>query len=144
MKYVNKDNVIDIIVNSADIQEAKSCVFMLENADVIERSEYIESQKEVLRLGDLFHKANQNAMKCEEEYRKLRTKYKQLNEEANALSKAYQEEHEKYKQLRLNVDKAIERMEIEYNNLDYDANKVLGASYGIRKSINILKRNIGE
>lgn len=37
MAYINKDNVIDIIDNSADIQEVKSCVFMLENADVIER-----------------------------------------------------------------------------------------------------------
>ena len=38
MAYINKDNVIDIIDNSADLQEVKSCVFMLDNADVIERS----------------------------------------------------------------------------------------------------------
>ena len=73
-----------------------------------------------------------------------RSRYEQLNKEADALSKAYQEEHEKYKQLRLNVAKAIEEMEIEYINLDYYANKLLGASHGVRKSIEILKRNIGE
>lgn len=38
MAYINKENIIDIINNSADLQEVKSCVFMLENADVIERS----------------------------------------------------------------------------------------------------------
>jgi hypothetical protein len=31
-------------------------------ADVVERSEYIESQKEVMRLRDLCHKVNQDAM----------------------------------------------------------------------------------
>lgn len=42
------------------------------------------------------------------------------------------------------IDKAIKEMEFEYNDIDYHANKLLGASYGIRKSIEILKRNIGE
>lgn len=41
------------------------------------------------------------------------------------------------------VSKAIEEMEIEYNNLTYTENHNLGANYGIRKSIEILKRNIG-
>ena len=40
------------------------------------------------------------------------------------------------------IDKAIKEMEIEYNNLTYTENHNLGASYGIRKSIKILKRNI--
>jgi len=50
-------------------------------ADVVERSEYIESQKEVLRLGDLFHKVNQNAMKHEEMYMELRSKIDNAIEE---------------------------------------------------------------
>lgn len=41
------------------------------------------------------------------------------------------------------VSTAIEEMEIEYNNLTYTENHNLGANYGIRKSIEILKRNIG-
>ena len=45
---------------------------------------------------------------------------------------------------RSKIDKAIEEMEIEYNNLEYAENHKKGASYGIRKSIEILKRNIGE
>lgn len=47
MGYINKDNVIDIIDNSADIQEVKSCVFMLENADVIERSKVNKAIEEL-------------------------------------------------------------------------------------------------
>ena len=45
---------------------------------------------------------------------------------------------------RSKIDKAIEEMEIEYNNFEYTENHNKGASYGIRKSIEILKRNIGE
>ncbi len=50
-------------------------------ADVIERSEYIKSQKEVLRLGDLFHKANQNAMEYEGMYRELLSKIDKVRAE---------------------------------------------------------------
>lgn len=39
------------------------------------------------------------------------------------------------------IDKAIEEMESVYINLDYYENR-LSASYWIRKSIEILKRNI--
>lgn len=42
------------------------------------------------------------------------------------------------------INKAIKEMEIEYNNLEYTENHNKGASYGIRKSMEILKRNIGE
>ena len=45
---------------------------------------------------------------------------------------------------RSKIDEAIEEMKNEYNNLDYHANKLLGASYGIRKSIKILEKTIGE
>jgi hypothetical protein len=48
------------------------------------------------------------------------------------------------RKLREKVDKAIKEMEIEYNNLEYVENYNRSASYGIRKSIEILKRNIGE
>lgn len=43
-------------------------------ADVVERSEYVESQKEVMRLQDLSHKVNQDAMQYEEMYRELHHK----------------------------------------------------------------------
>lgn len=44
---------------------------------------------------------------------------------------------------RSKIDKAIEEMESVYIKLDYYENR-LSASYWIRKSIEILKRNIGE
>ncbi len=50
MAYINKDNVIDIIDNSADIQEVKSCVFMLENADVVERSKVNKAIEELQNM----------------------------------------------------------------------------------------------
>ena len=50
MGYINKDNVIDIIDNSADLQEVKSCVFMLENADVIERSKVNKAIEELQKM----------------------------------------------------------------------------------------------
>lgn len=46
----------------------------VESADVVERSEYVESQKEVMRLRDLSHKVNQDAMHYEEMYRELHRK----------------------------------------------------------------------
>ena len=53
MAYINKDSVIDIIDNSADIQEVKSCVFMLENEDVIKRADYDEVVQAYKLLVDL-------------------------------------------------------------------------------------------
>ena len=50
MAYINKDNVIDIIDNSADLQEVKSCVFMLDNADVIERSQIDKAIEELQHI----------------------------------------------------------------------------------------------
>ena len=47
MAYIKKENVIDIIDNSADLQEVKSCVFMMENADVIERCKIDNAVKEI-------------------------------------------------------------------------------------------------
>lgn len=45
---------------------------------------------------------------------------------------------------RSKIDKAIKEMEEESNNFTYKTNKTLGASYGFRKAIDILKKNIGE
>ena len=50
MAYIDKDNVIDIIDNSADLQEAKSCVSMMENADVIERSKIDKAFEELQNM----------------------------------------------------------------------------------------------
>lgn len=45
---------------------------------------------------------------------------------------------------RVKIDKAIEEIESEYINLGYAENRNKGASYGIRKSLEILKKHIGE
>lgn len=42
------------------------------------------------------------------------------------------------------VNKTIEEMEKENNNFTYNENKALGASYGYRRAIDILKKNLGE
>ena len=42
------------------------------------------------------------------------------------------------------INKAIAEMKEEYDNLTYSENKTLGASFGIRKAIEILEKNIGE
>ena len=70
-QYQNINNMDDII----------ETIEWADEADVVERSEYIESRKEVLRLGDLFHKANQNAMKYERMYMELRSKLDKAIEE---------------------------------------------------------------
>ena len=46
--------------------------------------------------------------------------------------------------MRDKVNKAIAEMKEEYDNLTYSENKTLGASFGIRKAIEILEKNIGE
>lgn len=45
---------------------------------------------------------------------------------------------------RSKIDKAINEMKEEYDNFAYSANKKLGASFGIRKAIDILEKNLGE
>lgn len=50
MAYINKENIIDIINNSADLQEVKSCMFMLDNADVIERSKVDKAFEELQNM----------------------------------------------------------------------------------------------
>ena len=42
------------------------------------------------------------------------------------------------------IDKSIAEMREEYDNLTYSGNKTLGASFGIRKAIEILEKNLGE
>jgi hypothetical protein len=56
MGYIDKDNAIDIIDNSADLQEAKSCVSMMENADVIKRTDFdkvVQTYKLLVDLKEL-------------------------------------------------------------------------------------------
>ena len=46
--------------------------------------------------------------------------------------------------IRDKIDKSIAEMREEYDNLTYSGNKTLGASFGIRKAIEILEKNLGE
>jgi hypothetical protein len=46
--------------------------------------------------------------------------------------------------MRDKIDKSIAEMREEYDNFTYSANKTLGASFGIRKAIEILEKNLGE
>jgi hypothetical protein len=46
--------------------------------------------------------------------------------------------------MRDNINKSIKEMREEYDNLSYSDNKTLSASFGIRKAIEILEKNLGE
>lgn len=46
--------------------------------------------------------------------------------------------------IRDKIDKSIAEMREEYDNLTYSGNKTLGASFGIKKAIEILEKNLGE
>lgn len=46
--------------------------------------------------------------------------------------------------MRDKIDKSIAEMREEYDNFTYSANKTLGASFGIRKAIEILEKNLEE
>lgn len=46
--------------------------------------------------------------------------------------------------MRDKIDKSIAEMREEYDNFTYSNNKTLGASFGIRKAIEILEKNLGE
>ena len=46
--------------------------------------------------------------------------------------------------MRDKIDKSIAEMREEYDNFTYSANKTLGASFGIRKAIEILEKNLGD
>ena len=46
--------------------------------------------------------------------------------------------------MRDKIDKSIAEMREEYDNFTYSANKTLGASFGIRKVIEILEKILGE
>ena len=121
-EYIDRN---DVVALATDYGEGQNVMMLIDpklvkkipDADVIERSEYIKSQKEVLRLEDLFHKANQNAMEYEGMYREL-------------LSK---------------IDKA--RAEILKNIYTYSGSgsEVTQAYYdGFKDSLEIVIRNMGE
>lgn len=46
--------------------------------------------------------------------------------------------------MRDKIDKSIAEMREEYDNFTYGVNKTLGASFGIKKAIEILEKNLGE
>ena len=78
-------------------------------------------------------------------------KYEMLNEWTATLRHQLEETFNRIDELdklnsnmREKIDKAIEEMEEESNNFTYSTNKTLGASYGFRKAIDILTKNIGE
>mgnify|MGYP006923193915 CR=1 FL=1 len=46
--------------------------------------------------------------------------------------------------IRDKIDKSIAKMREEHDNLTYSGNKTLDASFGIKKAIEILEKNLGE
>lgn len=46
--------------------------------------------------------------------------------------------------MRDKIDKSIAEMREEYDNFTYSGNKALGASFGIKKAIEILEKNLGD
>lgn len=46
--------------------------------------------------------------------------------------------------MRDKIDKAISEIKEEYGSFTYSENKTLGATYGIRKALEILEKNLGE
>lgn len=110
-------DITDLSIDKCLMVYLAEDVDSLPTADVIERSEHLEQIKYIQD--------------------NLKTYIDNTRNEYYAMERSYN-------RLKAGVDKAIEEMRVEYNNIDYHANKLLGASYGIRKSIDILKRNIGE
>ena len=67
-------------------------------------------------------------------------KYDLLQKDCETLRHQLRE----YWDMRDKIDKSIKEMKEEYDNFKYSDNKTLGASFGIRKAIDILEKNLGE
>ena len=53
-KYIDRKDVVDIIENSADLKEAKSCIYQLLTADVIERSKIDRAIEEISEYASIW------------------------------------------------------------------------------------------
>ena len=75
-----------------------------------------------------------------EKYDELQSGYETLKHQ---LEKSW-DRIDELDNMRDKIDKSIAEMREEYDNFTYSANKTLGASFGIRKAIEILEKNLGE